>query len=278
MVRGRNVIDKKHKNVLLGEKDESGAYKVPHTVYGLISNLGYIFQKVWKYKRVLFLMFVIGAITQSVMRYLYSYIGKYLVDIVETQMGVAEKSLTPLVQLLAVVVLIEIFSIGGNTIITNRLNIRMSFVRYCMVTEKNDKLLSMNYQMLEQPHILDLHQRATNAVGGDWQGVGGVMYRIYYLLAQLVTMVVTATSIIVLDPRLIFVLTLAMLINYASQRWSIRSDKKNFWDATSSLRRKMSYMERTTQDFDFAKDIRLFSLKPWLLTKQRDLFGLPVEV
>ena len=35
--------------------------------------------------------------------------------------------------------------------------------------------------------------------------------------------------------------------------------------------RKISYMERCTQDFDFAKDIRLFNMKNWLLGKQAEV-------
>ena len=264
---------KENKTVLLGERDENGKYKVPHTCYGLVGNLKFLFRNIWKYRKILVLMFVFGAVTQSVMRYLWSYIGKFMVDMIEAQAAMNTKELLPLVRLLAVVALVEVIAIGGQTIVSNRVYFNMTLVRFQMITEKNDKLLSMNYQMLEQPHILDLHQRASNALGGNWQGFEGMMNRTYIVAAQVVTMIVTASTIIVLDPRLLLVLTVAMLINYGSQRWSIRDDKKHFWDATSTTRRQMSYMERCTQDFDYAKDIRLFSLKPWLLKKQKGILA-----
>lgn len=261
----------KYKTVRLGDKDESGNFKVPYTHYGLIKNLRYIFAKIWKYRRILIIMYICGAFTQSIMRYLWSYIGKFLIDIVETQAALPTKSITPFLQLLLGIVIVEVIAIGGNALISNRVEIKIVYVIKQMITEKNDKLLSMNYQMLEQPHILNLHQRASNATGSDREGIGGVMTRVYNLAPLLITMIVTATTIIVLDPRLVLVLTAAMLINYASQRWSIRDDKKYFWDASSPIRRKMNYMERCTQDFDYAKDIRLFSLKSWLLNKQRNI-------
>ena len=264
---------KENKTVLLGERDENGKYKVPHTCYGLVGNLKFLFRNIWKYRKILVLMFVFGAVTQSVMRYLWSYIGKFMVDMIEAQAAMNTQELLPLVKLLAVVALVEVIAIGGQTIVSNRVYFNMTLVRFQMITEKNDKLLSMNYQMLEQPHILDLHQRASNALGGNWQGFEGMMNRTYIVAAQVVTMIVTASTIIVLDPRLLLVLTVAMLINYGSQRWSIRDDKKHFWDATSTTRRQMSYMERCTQDFDYAKDIRLFSLKPWLLKKQKGILA-----
>lgn len=263
---------KNKKSVRLGECDETGKLKVPHTYYGIIKNMGFIFQKIWQYKKIIVLLFVLGAITQSVMRYLWSFIAKYVIDIVQAQADMVAKDLSPLFRLLLITTLIELISVGGNTIIQNRVYYQFNYVRFKLMTEKNNKLLSMKYQTLEQPHILDLHQRAANSLGGDWQGIGGLMNRSFILLSLAVTMIVTASTIVVLDPRLIVVLTVAMLINYASQRWSIRDDKKHFWDASAPIRRKMDYMERCTQDFDYAKDIRVFSMQPWLLQKQKGIF------
>lgn len=262
---------KKSKTVLLGERDEEGKLKVPHTYYGLLKNIKFLAKKVWQYRPILALMMLCGAFTQSIMRYLWGYIGKFLIDIVQMQNSVQSKNLQPLFILVAGIAIVELIAIGGNTIISNKIGIRINYVRFRMITEKNEKLLSMNYQMLERPHILNLHDRASNAVGGDWHGVGSMMNRAYHMAAMVVTMIVSATTIIILDPRIILVLTLAMLLNYASQRWSIRDDKVHFWDKVGTIRRKMDYMERCSQDFDYAKDIRLFSLQPWLLQKQKEI-------
>ena len=260
---------KENKNVLQGERDEKGQYKVPHTRYGLMSNLVFLFRNIWLHRKIMILMFVFGAVTESVMRYLWGFIGKYIIDIIEAQTRSGTTDISPLIKLLIMILIIEVVVIGGQTIISNRVYMNMTFVRFKMITEKNDKLLSMNYQVLEQPHILDMHQRATHAIGGNTQGYEDMMKRIYNLSAYFLTLVVTATTILVLDPGLILVLTLTMVLNYLSQQWSIRNDKKNFWDATATTRRQMDYMGRCTQDFDYAKDIRLFSLKPWLLKKQK---------
>lgn len=262
---------KANKTVLLGERDENGQLKVPHTHYGLIKNIGFLAKKVWQYRKIVVVMFFVGSVMQSTMSYLWSFIGKFLIDIVQAQAGRAEKSIAPLVWMLVGITLFELIASGISTFVSGKIGVKFNYVRFRMITEKNDKLLSMNYQTLERPHILDLHQRASNATGGDWQGIGGIMNRMYNMMALTVTLIVTATTIIVLDVRLILVLILAMVINYLSQQWSIRDDKKHFWDAAAPLRRKRDYMDRATQDFDYAKDIRLFSLKPWLLKKQRDI-------
>jgi len=87
----------------------------------------------------------------------------------------------------------------------------------------------------------------------------------------IVTMIVSASAIIGLDWRLIIALTVAMLTNYGSYLLSVKQDKAAYWDKMAPNWRKISYMERCTQDFDFAKDIRLFNMKNWLLGKQAEV-------
>ena len=217
-------------------------------------------------------MFVVGIFTQSIMRYLWTYISKFLIDIVQAQAGVEQKDIHPLIQLLIAIVIIELVSLGGNVIVENRIGFLFSYVRLQLMTEKNDKLLGMNYQFLEQPQILDLHERAKNSISSDWNGFGGMLKRSFNMGALFLTMVVSASTIIFLDWRLILVLFAGMMINNASMRWSMRDDKKHFWDKSAPVYRKMNYMERCTQDFDYAKDIRVFSMKDWMLQKQKHIF------
>ena len=63
--------------VLLGERDENGKLKTPHTKYGLFKNMGYIFRKMWQYKKLCVWLIILGSITQSIVRYLWSYVAKF---------------------------------------------------------------------------------------------------------------------------------------------------------------------------------------------------------
>ncbi len=272
---GKETKVKKKKRgdtVLPGERDEEGKLLTPHTKYGLFRNMLYILKKLWQYKKILLPLMLLGVVTQSVMRYLWSYIAKYVIEIVQAQEGLITKDFTPLMKLLIAVVIIEVVCIGGDTIINNRLWFNFIKVRMHMITERIDKVLTMDYQTLEQPHMLDMFQKANQATGGNSNGVEGMMHNMFRLGAHVVTMAVSATAIIGLDWRLIIALTAAMLTNFGSYLWSIKNDKKAYYDAMAPNWRKMNYMERCTQDFDFAKDIRLFSMKNWLLRRQRDIF------
>lgn len=264
---------RKNATVLPGERDEDGKLKTPHTRYGLAKNISYIFKKIWLYNKILVLLIILGAFTQSIMKYLWSFIVKYVIDIVQAQANTSQQNIHKLFQFLIVTTVIEFICIGTNTIVNNRAWFNFINVRLKLVTERIDKVLSMDYETLEQPQMLDMFQKANQATGGNNNGVEGMMHNIFKMSALIVTMMVSAAAIISLDWRLILALTVAMLTNYGSYLWSVKCDKVKFWDKMAPVWRKMNYMERCTQDFDFAKDIRLFSMRNWLLDKQKEVLS-----
>lgn len=271
-VKKKRKKTRQGRTVLPGERNEEGRLLTPHTRYGLGKNIAYIIGKLWQYGRFTVVLMILGAFSQSIMKYLWSYIGKYVIDIVQMQSEMPEKDTAPLVSFLFVMVAVEFVCIGTNTVVNNRIGVSFLRVRQRMITERIDKVLSMNYQTLEQPHMLDMFQRANEATSGNG-GVEGIMRGMFNISVQLVTMAVSVSAIIRLDWRLILVLTLAMLINYLSFLASIRADKRVFWDEMSVTWRRENYMQRCTQDFDYAKDIRLFGMKDWLLGKQKEVLA-----
>lgn len=263
---------KQGRTVLPGERDEAGRLLTPHRRFGLAKNIAYTIGKIWQYGRIAVILILVGTITQSVIRFLWSFIAKYIIDIVEMQSGMPEKEFSPLLSFLFVMTAVEFVCIGANTVVNNRIGMSFLKVRTHLITERIDKVLSMNYQMLEQPHMLDMYQRACRATSGS-EGVEGMMNSIFRIGTHLLTMAVSVAAIVGLDWRLIVVLTLAMFINYLSFLSSIRGDKRAFWDQMPVTWRRINYMQRCTQDFDYAKDIRLFGMKEWLLGKQREVMA-----
>ena len=134
------------------------------------------------------------------------------------------------------------------------------------------KALSINYEFLEKPETLDIHERASRATEGNNNGVEGMIHYLENLAVNMTTVIVTLISVFVLDIRLVLALVLLAGIEYAYHVFCIRNDKKNVWDKLGKTWRQINYMERVTQDFEYAKDIRLFSLQNFLLNKQQKIF------
>lgn len=265
------MTKRKKGTVLPGERDEEGKLKTPHTCYGLASNVVYAIRKMWQYGRVLIPLYLMAAVTQSAVRYLWAFLGKFLIETVQAQAGMIEKDLHPLFMLTAVIAVVEILCICGNTVIMEIAGCKSLYVRHRTFAELNAKSLTVDYQMLERPHILDMFQQARIAANDNGRGIGMLLERILTMGPVIVMLIVSFVTITVLDFRLILILFLVMMANYCSSLWSIRDDRNKYWSKISPIFRRRNYLERCTQDFEYAKDIRLFSMKDWLLAKQRGI-------
>ena len=90
-----------------------------HTEYGILSNVFYVLKKIKQYKPVLLILMAIGVVTNSLMQYLWSFIGKFVIDIVQAQSETPEKDISPLITLLIITTLVEFISMGLNTFTDN---------------------------------------------------------------------------------------------------------------------------------------------------------------
>ncbi len=268
---------KEGQTVLNGEKDENGKLKTPHTRYGILSNIRYVMGALWKYKRMVVICMIVGAITQPCMQYIWGFFTKFVIDIVQKQQEAGSTDLGPLIRVVVIIIIIDFLLRIINTIIFNRNWAGYVEARFKLIGKRIDKALSMNYETLEQPHILDMAMKGSQATGGNNNGVEGLMHDIDNVSRVLVTMIVSFTMITVLDWRLIVALIAICIVNFISYRRAIIFDKKNVWDAMPPYWRQQNYMDRCTQDFDYAKDIRLFNMKGWLHAKQHESFSVWID-
>lgn len=100
----------------------------------------------WQYGRILIPLYAMAAVTTSAVRYLWVFLGKFLIEIVQAQAGAAEKDLRPLFVLTAVIAAVEILCICGNTVIMQLAGCRGLYVRHRMISELNEKALTADYQ------------------------------------------------------------------------------------------------------------------------------------
>lgn len=243
-----------------------------HREFGVWSNTIYILKKLWRYCPSAIPIALTGIVCGSVLGYFWGIFGKYVIDLVQSEGSVTENT-EALWKLVLIAGLTAAALTFGNAFSSNKTWYRFIYVRMQVITERIDRALCLNYQMLERPDVLDVHERATQATGGNSNGVEGMMNLMVTLGRNLVTILVTLAAVSVLDWRLVFCLFLLGVLQYLYHRWIIKLDKREVWDKLASVWRRVNYMSRVTQDFDFAKDVRLFDMSGFLLDKQRQVFA-----
>lgn len=235
-----------------------------------MSNCIYILKRFRKYRPSLIFFIITGAAAAASMSYIWSFIGKLVIDMIQASAGGGD--IIPLVKLVAATTAAELFIMWLNTISTVKTGLGFTYVRLMIIKERIAKTLDMDYEALETPEMLDRLQKAKRATAGDWQGVQGMMTYMQVLFTQIISIIIAIIIMTSFDPLIILVIAVLSYIQFLYFEHIRKKDKKEMWDAMMPHWRKLEYMENVTTDFSYAKDIRLFGMKKFLAKKQKDVY------
>lgn len=243
-----------------------------HKEYGVISNCRYIFEKFVKYRKSLILFIITGSIAAASMTYLWSFIGKLVIDMIEQQASSPDKDIKPLLYLTLITSAAELLFMWLNTVSSMKMSVGFTYVRLMIIKERIAKTLGMEYEALETPEMLDRLQKAKRATAGDWQGVQGMMTYMQVMGVQIISVTIAVAIMTTFIPWIIFIIVVLSFAQFLFFDYIRKKDKKEMWDAMMPHWRKLEYMENVTTDFSYAKDIRLFGMQKYLAKKQIDVY------
>lgn len=247
-----------------------------HKDYGLFSNTKYVLGKINTYQKSVLLMIVTTIVTGSLLSIFWGFVSKYVIDVVQSPCDIDEK-LKKLFFCILILMGIALVLQLSNTFANMKSQYLFIKIRMRLIKERVQKALHLPYEMLEKPEVLDIHDRCTRATGGNNNGIEGMMRLIVTLGTKLFTVIMTFTTVLILDWRLILVLVVISIFQFLYYNYIIKLDKVQVWDKLSPVWRRVNYMERVTTNFDAAKDIRLFNMKDFLLKKEKETFEVREE-
>lgn len=241
-----------------------------HKDYGTLSNCLFILGKFKKYRRPLIFYMLAGAAAGASMSYLWSFIGKLVIDMIERQAS-GGGDVMPLLYLTLCTTAAELLLMWLNSVSSIKMSVGFTYVRLMIIKERMAKVMSMEYEMLETPEMLDRLQKAKRATGGDYNGVQGMMNYMQTMLLQVVSVITAVTIMSTFDPRIIAVIAVLSFIQFLFFEHIRKKDKVEMWDAMMPHWRKLDYMDTVTTDFSYAKDIRLFGMKKYLAARHHEV-------
>lgn len=237
-----------------------------HKDFGIFSNIKYIFNAMVSYHKGFLLLIPIGMICAPTMQYLWTFISKFVIDMITGEAGTDK-----LLWLMMIFTVIQAASTMLNSYYYSEIWWRFIAARLRLMSEKNATVMTLDYEHLENPDVLDCYQKAGNSCNGNNNGVEGMMRGIVDLM---LSAAVVAVGIAILGTMNIFVVALMIVIctvNFLLNNHTNKTVKKRIWDPLAPWWRKDNYLRNVTTSFDTAKDIRMFGLKDWLTDKIREL-------
>lgn len=234
--------------------------------YSTFSNVKYILGGLFRSQKRMKLLIPLGMVMAVFMQYLWNFLGKFVIDMIT-----AEAEIWKLAALVGGAAAVQAISTCLSSYVVTNKWWRFIGARFDFIRDKNAKLLSMDYENLESPDVMDLHEKASQAGSGNNQGVEGLMHDIDNSLNSLAVIAAGIVIMSTLSPWIILVMVGLSLLQYLVVNTAKKRDKKLVWDVLAPWWRKTGYMGRITTDFDAAKDIRMYSLGGWLMDKYRGL-------
>lgn len=237
-----------------------------HKEYGPVSNTKYVVKNLIKYDKKFIGFFAISIITAPFMSYLWTFISKFVIDIVTNQKTVGELGI-----ILGITFVIQIVVTMLQSYATNQSDFRYIFVRFKMMNINNYKSMTTRFENLENTDVMDCYQKAMNAVSGNEQGLEGMMRTTTRLIESIMVSVVGLVIIGTLSVPIVIGMTALAVINFLIKNRTNKKTKKEIWDPLATWWRKNYYMQNVSTDFKFAKDIRMYGLTGYIKEKYHKL-------
>lgn len=253
-----NRKDRKGKN----EKDKNPLHKD----YPLRSNLRFIFGTMFREEKALRYLIPLGIIIAPIMSYLWNFIARSVIELITKDQG--WQALLPLMLTFVVIIMLTTVT---NTYYWSSTWFRYIGVRMHLLAKLNRKAMTVNFEHLENPDVMDTFSKAQNSSGGNLQGVEGMMKTGVECMSTMAVAFVGFVIMGTLHPLILLLLCVTAACSFVMNDRVNAYTKKTVWDVLAPWWRKNSYMNNISTEFKAAKDIRMFHLTDWILAKCRVL-------
>ena len=246
------------------EEEKKNLY---HKEYGVWSNAAFMLRRAIRYDKGFWWMLPLGVLLAPVMQYLWTFISKYVIDLITGEGEVKELAGLIVVFVLVQVLTSILFTLYDNEFDWRCINVRLSI----MNREKNYKAMKMAFEYLEDSDVMDCYNKAGQACAGNLNGVEGMLHHGMDFLRSLGVVICGVLILGTMNPWVVAVMLLLAALSFLHSNHTNATAKKTIWDPLNVWWRKSNYMQSKATDFDSAKDIRMFHLKDWFLKKYHEI-------
>lgn len=256
---------KKNKKEKQGNNEQENKNPL-HKEYGVWSNAAFVVKNMVGYDKKMVPLIVLGVIGAPFATYLWTFMSKFILDLISKEGDAGQ-----LAKMMMVFAALQVVSTMCNTCHEIGTNWRYIGARLYMLVKLNRKAMRIDFEHLENPDVMDCYQKAQGSCNSNDAGVEGMMRQMTWFFRSLAVTVVGIAILGTMNVLVVVVLVALAVGNFLVVNHTNKVAKAKVWDPLAPWWRKKNYMQNTTTNFEEAKDIRMFGLKDWLLSKYREL-------
>lgn len=155
-----------------------------------------------------------------------------------------------------------------NNIVGVYLQKRIQRIKQSIFLEYKHKFLEIPYEMLEDPNVLDLQEKAKAACFYDGSAIDNMFNYIIDLGVTCMNIIIAVNAVMVLNIYIIIIIFILSIIKYVHLIKMKNWDKINTWDQLANVGRKINYYDYVAENSSFSKEIRVNNLSHYLNEKE----------
>ena len=227
--------------------------------YNMWQNSWFMIKLAWNAKEkkvlVLCLLTVILAVASNLVNL---YISPTILAAVESKASVSELLLTILGFTGGIILLAAASAYVEANTLYGRVTVRSEIVAML-----NKKAATTSYPNLDDEKFNKLLDKAGDATSSNWEATEAIWDTLTSLALNAAGLIIYASLLTSVQPILLLVILVTATLGYF-----INKHVKGYWyrhrDEVSVYTREINYLVNLARDYNAAKDIRIFGVKPWL--------------
>lgn len=239
--------------------------------YGLFSCVGYIYRLLWQTERPLVFVGIFTVPISLGLSALALYTPPAVLSALERW-----DSFSPIALVIIGLMLAQLLCDAVNNIVSTKISNSEHYVLMNMQYIYGKIQRERDWYHEYDIEVEKLNERAYRATQNNH--TAGVHFPMVFadMVAQLLKFLLFGTVISLLHPAIILLLVFGCLLNAAMGRWEWRKNWEER-DVRNAIEKKINCIVwSVSQDFSYAKDIRLYGMKQFLHDRLAHLFGLRV--
>ncbi len=232
------------------------------TKYGFWNNLGYVLRGMKNWGDKLISLRIVGIIAETVSLFVIPVTVKLIIDSLTSGDPLSKTLL--LIGINAAVMLAAYLAAGY---VENNSPYKMKHALIRFKRELTETMTSMEYANLENPKVLDEHERIRNVMNVKTQSIEGMMDSSIKCGTLALQILMAGILISGLHPLLIVILLFLLILSFIVVDKTKLKDKELVWDALGPYWRKHFNLGFLTNHFTSAKEIRVYNMKDWIYGK-----------
>ncbi len=233
--------------------------KSPKPKYNMRQNSAYMISLAWrvKEKKVLVLSLLSAALSVAI-NLINLYVAPSILSAVENKVPISELIIIILCFTAALIICVAAAAYVGANTLFGRIQVRLSIIALL-----NKKASTTSYPNVGDEKFGKLCAKAGEATCSNSQATEAVWTTLTNLTQNALGFIIYLTLLSSLDPRMLLVIVATTLVGYfISKRLNEYEYRRR--EEVAEYETQMQYIDSAAENYEAAKDIRIFNIKPWL--------------